>query len=120
MLLPGAVSQDGIVSGFLITLSQMSTSISKTFCVVVNYRPWVDVPELRADLKSFDGKAARELCSNSSFSNMPTELEGMRVPNLGGLRILPLFTGYTLDRGRVVVGITINILDKVKSGWLFV
>ena len=109
VLLPAVVSQDGIVSGFLITLSQMS--IPKTYCVVVNYQPSVDIPELRADLKYFDGEAARELCSTSSFSDMSTELEGMRVPNMGGSGILALCTGYTLDRGRVLVGITINILD---------
>jgi hypothetical protein len=113
ILLPAVVSQDGIVSGFLIgfliTLSQMS--IPKTYCVVVNYQPSVDIPELRADLKYFDGEAARELCSTSSFSDMSTELEGMRVPNMGGSGILALCTGYTLDRGRVLVGITINILD---------
>jgi hypothetical protein len=111
VLLPAVVSQDGIVSGFVLTQNQMSTS--KRFCVVVNYRPWGDIPGfrgLKADLKCFDGEAARELCSTSSFSDMSTELEGMRVPNLGGSGVLPVCTGYTLDRGRLVVRVIIDIL----------
>jgi hypothetical protein len=112
VLLPAVVSQDEIVSGFVLTQNQMSTS--KRFCVVVNYRPWGDIPGFRglnADLKCFDGEAAaRELCSTSSFSDMSTELEGMRVPNLGGSGVLPVCTGYTLDRGRLVVRVIIDIL----------
>jgi hypothetical protein len=103
------VSKEEIVSGFLITLSQMS--ISKTFCVVVNYQPQLEHPLMRVDLKYFVREAAPELCTTYSFSDMSTKLEGMRVANLGGSGILPRFTGYTLNRGRVLVGVSIIILD---------
>jgi hypothetical protein len=110
ILLPAVVSQDGIVSGFLVTLSQMGTS--KMFCVLVKYQPWVEIPARRIRLKYFVREAAQVLCSTYSISDMSTELKGMQVPNLGDSWIVvPMFTDYTLDRGRVLVGLTMKILE---------
>jgi hypothetical protein len=100
-LLPAVVSQDGIVSGFLITLSHRSSL--KTFCVLVRYQP-LGVSHLRVDLECFDGAATPELCSTYSFSDMSPRLRGM---TLDGSRIVARWGGYTLDRGRVLVVIAI-------------
>jgi hypothetical protein len=109
---PAVVSQEGISSGFLITLDRMQMG-SKTFCVLVNYQPWVELAPLRTKFKYFERQAELELCSTSSFSAMSAQLEGMQTVNEGVLGILALFMGYKLDRGRVVAGISLTIFDEL-------
>jgi hypothetical protein len=108
ILLPAVVSQYAITSGFLVTLGQKG--ILKTFCVLVNYQYWPGSPQPRLQLKYFNAEAAPELFSARSFEDLSNRLEGMRVPDLGvGGRVSP-FISYKLNRGRVVVAITITIL----------
>lgn len=111
ILMPAVVFRDGIVSGILITFSQMGTS--KTFCLVLNCQPWLENPHIRVGLKIFDKEAASELCSTHSFSDMSIRLEGMRLDNLGFATLLGSFEGYTLDRGRILAKISITILDYI-------
>lgn len=118
ILLPALVSKDGIVSGTLLTLSKMG--ISKTFCVLLNFQPWLDFVVGKVDLKIFDSKAGLGLCSTFSFSEIPTGLEEVPLGHLGALGDLenlfafPKFQGFRLHRGRILARISIFIFSDSR------
>jgi hypothetical protein len=76
-------------------------------CLVLKFEPKMERFNHQVALKIFKKEAVSELCSTSSYYDMSSQLEEMRLVDFGGKRLSAKFEGYILDKDRLVAKVAI-------------